>query len=115
MNVATVDLSIAAYLSFTLIAFIEAAGAAKSIEAFGPHPFGLPWYLFLPLMFAVVGAPLPLFIRSALIEILLQNGTLTPDELPARAKRRSAIAKWALGYFMLLIALWICYCEWRGI
>ncbi len=115
VNVATVALSVAGYLNVVWATVFNATGAAESIEAFGQHPFGMPWFVFMPLMFAVVGAPVPLFMRYLVIEVFLQHGVLNPAELPAGWKRGYAMAKWVLGYILLLVSLWIGYTAWRGI
>ena len=58
-------------------------------------------------MSLILGAPVPCFIRYTVIEVFLQYGLLDPDELPDGWERGHSIAKWIVGYLVLLALIWI--------
>ncbi len=115
IRVLTLGFSVAFFVIVTWTTTVDPAGAAKVREAFGQRPLGLPSQVVIPLLVLIVGIPVPFLVRDVMISILLETGAMSVEELPQGYVHSLAMARWIVGYLVLLMIIWIIYCDLSGI
>jgi len=105
LNWAIILISLVFY-SVIIFANLDSKVQAKSVEAFGAEPFGLPVTVVVIFFETLLYLPVPLVVRYRIFQA-------------ARDGKQAGLGYLALGclllYFVLISGTWIAYCAIRGI